>query len=304
MEIKEVIRLAPLKAKTTEPYMSITPESLLNNNLELVSLPDIVFQINDMLSDPACTAVDIGNIISQDTGLTMRLLKIVNSPFYGFPSAIETIPMAITVLGVRQLRDLVFMTSVINKYSHIPTDILSPETFWSHSIATAIAAQLLAKEVKLSNNERLFTCGMLHDLGQLIMAIVVPEETRQILELAHNSNKPSHELQMNVFGFSQGDLGVALIRKWNLPESFIEPIQLQQLNKPALRYPMETAIIKIASVMANNNEATALTGDNQIIHPGTLEILGIDNNIISDIQEITMDKVQAVSSVLYTKQAA
>lgn len=284
--------------------MSITPESLLSDNLELVSLPDIVFQINDMVTDPACTAADIGNLISLDTALSMRLLKIVNSPFYGFPSAIETIPMAITVLGIRQLRDLVFMSCVIGKYSKIPSDILNPETFWSHSIATAISAQLLAKEVKLPNSERLFTCGMLHDLGLLIMAITVPDETRQILELAHNSNKPSHELQMNVFGFNQGDLGVALIRKWSLPESFIEPIQLQQLNKPALRYPMETAIIKVANVMANNNDGTSLIGDNQIIHPGTLEMLGIDENTLTDIQEKTNGKVYAVLSVLYSKQAA
>ncbi len=284
--------------------MPISPDSLLNNNIDLVSLPDIVFQINNMVADPNCTAADIGHLISLDTALSMRLLKIVNSPFYGFPSAIETIPMAITVLGIRQLRDLVFMTSVINKYNHIPSDLLSPETFWNHSIATAISAQLLAKEVKLSNNERLFTCGMLHDLGLLIMAITVPDETRQILELAHNTSKSSHELQMNVFGFSQGDLGVALIRKWNLPESFIEPIQLQQINKPALRYPMETAILKVANVLANNNHDTALIGDNQIIHPGTLEILGIDENILIDIQEKTTGKVQAVLRILYTKQAA
>ena len=284
--------------------MSITPDSLLNNNVELVSLPEIVTQINEMVSDPNCTAADIGKIISQDTGLVARLLKIVNSPFYGFPSSIETISMAITVLGVRQLRDLVFTTCVINKYSQIPSDILNPETFWNHNIATAIAAQLLAKTVNISNNERLFTCGMLHDIGLLIMALTAPDETRQVLELSHDSNKPSHDFQMTVFGFSQGDLGAALIRKWHLPESFVEPIQLQQLNKVALRFPMETAIVKVANVMANNNTDTAIIGDNQIIHPGTLELLGIDETILKSIQSEMLEKLQGVSSILYSQQAA
>lgn len=284
--------------------MTLTPDSLLSNNLELVSLPEIVFQINSMVSDPKCTAADIGDLISQDTGLSMRLLKIVNSPFYGFPSSIDTIPMAITVMGIRQLRDLIFATCIINKYAQIPSDILSPDDFWIHSIATAISAQLLAKKVHLSNSERLFTCGMLHDLGLLIMALTAPTETRQVLELASNSTKPSYDFQMTVFGFSQGDVGAALIRKWHLPESFIEPTQLQQLNKAATRFPMETAILKVANVVANSNQETTLIGDNQIIHPGTLELLGLTDNALTEVQAEMQDKLNSILSVIYTKQAA
>jgi len=284
--------------------MTLTPDSLLNNNFELVSLPDIVFQINEMVSDPTSTAADIGLKISMDTGLSMRLLKIVNSPFYGFPSSIETIPMAITVIGVRQLRDLIFTTCVINKYASIPSDILNPDSFWMHSISTAISAQLLAKKIKLSNSERLFTCGILHDLGLLIMALTAPTETRQVIQLAHDSGKPSYDFQMNVFGFSQGDLGAALIRKWHLPESFIEPTQLQQLNKAATRFPMETAILKVANVLANNHPDTSLIGDNQIIHPGTLELLGLDDNALNEIQAEMQNKLHEVLSVIYTRQAA
>lgn len=284
--------------------MTLTPDSLISNNLELVSLPDIVLQINDMVSDPLCTAADIGNLISLDTGLSMRLLKIVNSPFYGFPSSIETIPMAITVMGVRQLRDLIFTTCIISKYARIPTDILNPDTFWAHSIATGLSAQLLAKKVNISNSERLFTCGMLHDLGLLIMAITAPTETRQVLELARDSHKPCHDFQVSVFGFSQGDLGAALIRKWHLPETFVEPTQLQQLNKAAIRFPMETAILKVANVIANNNQGTALIGDNQIIHPGTLELLGLDSEDLNNVQADMKNKLQATLNVIYTKQAA
>lgn len=284
--------------------MTLTPESLLSNNIELVSLPEIVFQINNMVSDPNCTAADIGMQISKDTGLSMRLLKIVNSPFYGFPASIETIPMAITVIGVRQLRDLIFTTCVVNKYAQIPCDILNPDSFWMHSIATAISAQLLAKKINLSNSDRLFTCGMLHDLGLLIMALTAPTETRQVLQLAHDSGKPVFDLQMNVFGFSQGDLSAALIRKWNLPDSFIEPTQLQQINKAATRFPIETAILKIANVIANTHQDTTLIGDNQIIHPGTLELLGLDNKVLDEVQSEMQTKLQHVLSVIYTRQAA
>ncbi len=284
--------------------MTLTPDSLLSDNLELVSLPEIVFQLNDMVNDPNCSVADIGEVISKDAGLTIRLLKIVNSPFYGFPSSIETIPMAITVMGIRQLRDLVFATCVINKYSNIPSDILSPDIFWSHSIATATAAQLIAKKINLSNSERLFTCGILHDIGLLIMALAAPATTRQVLELSRDSRKPFHDLQINVFGFSQSDLGAALIRKWRLPDSFIEPIQLQQTNKAALHSPVETAILKVANVIANTQEDTAITGDNQIIHPGTLELLDLDKEALNEINTEMQTKLHTMLSVLYPKQAA
>ncbi len=284
--------------------MTLTPDSLLSNNLELVSLPEIVFQLNDMVNDPNCSAADIGKVISKDTGLTMRLLKIVNSPFYGFPSSIETIPMAITVMGIRQLRDLTFATCVIGKYRDIPSDILNPDNFWSHSIATATAAQIIAKKVNLSNSERLFTCGILHDIGLLIMALAAPAITRQVLELSRDSSKPYHDLQINVFGFSQSDLGAALIRKWHLPDSFIEPIQLQQTNKVAMHSPMETAILKVANVIANMQQDTTITGDNQIIHPGTLELLGLNQDDLDDITTEMQTKLQAMLSVLYPKKAA
>jgi len=282
----------------------MTPEQLLSNNLELVSLPEIVFQLNDMVNDPMCNAAEIGELISKDTGLTMRLLKIVNSPFYGFPASIETIPMAITVLGIRQLRDLAFTTCVINKYSQIPSDIINADTFWYHSISTALAAQLIAKRVNLSNSERCFTCGMLHDLGLLILALTSPEETRQVLELARDSNRPSQDFQQNVFGFSQGEVGAALIRKWNLPESFVEPIQLQQFNKAATRFPMETAILKVANVLSNSQDETSIIGDNQIIHPGTLKLLGLTTEDLEYIQSELDEKLHQTLSVIYTKQAA
>jgi len=284
--------------------MPLTPDSLLSNNIELVSLPEIVFQLNDMVNDPSCSAADIGDVISKDTALSIRLLKIVNSPFYGFPSSIDSIPMAITVMGIRQLRDLTLATCVINKYSKIPSDILDPHSFWAHSIATATAAQLIAKKAKLSNSERLFTCGILHDIGLLIMALAAPAATRQVLELSNDSHKPYHDLQVNVFGFSQGDLGAALIRKWHLPESLIEPIQLQQTNKAATHHPMETAILKVANVIANMQEDTTIKGDNQIIHPGTLELLDIDKADISDISDEVQSKLQVMLGVLYTRQAA
>ena len=86
--------------------MALTPSSLINSNIGQLSLPDIAIRLNDMVSDSSCSAADIGQLISQDAALSARLLKIVNSPFYGFPSRIDTISMAITIIVTPHIREM------------------------------------------------------------------------------------------------------------------------------------------------------------------------------------------------------
>ena len=96
--------------------LNMSPEQLIDSNIKLVSLPAIVAQVNQMANDPTTSAADIAHAISRDTALTARLLKIVNSPFYRFPSKIDTLSMAVTVLGTRQLRDLVIAAAIIKRF--------------------------------------------------------------------------------------------------------------------------------------------------------------------------------------------
>ena len=102
---------------------------------DIPSLPEIFIRVNEVVNNPRSSLEDVGKVISEDTGLTARLLKIVNSAFYGFPSHIETISRAVTIVGTQQLRDLALATSVIRLFSGIPHDLLDMESFWRHSVA-------------------------------------------------------------------------------------------------------------------------------------------------------------------------
>jgi len=171
---------------TTVPVlpMSLSPRDLVTDNLELVSLPDIVVRINEMVEDPECTAVDIAEVIGQDAALTARLLKLVNSPFYNFPSQVDTISMAITIVGTRQLRDLAMAAAIAGRFRHIPEGLVSADVFWQHNLACATAARIIAGKRNLRNSEQLFVAGLLHDIGKLVMYLTQPELSRQVLELA------------------------------------------------------------------------------------------------------------------------
>ena len=118
--------------------MSITPEELVKNVGELVSLPDVCIRVNQMVDDPNASAVAFGEVISQDPGLTARLLRIANSAFYGFSQEIDTVSRAVTIIGLGKLRDLVLATSTVDVFDKIPNELLTMENFWRHSLSCAL----------------------------------------------------------------------------------------------------------------------------------------------------------------------
>ena len=142
-------------------------------------MPEVFYKLNAAIEDPGCTFDDIGEIISIDPALTVRLLKVVNSPMYGFPSRIDTVSMAITILGTRQLRDLVLATAVVGQFHNLTEAVVDMETFWCHSICSAVAARTISLHLKVNNSERFFVAGLLHDIGKLVMYLTHPDASHQ-----------------------------------------------------------------------------------------------------------------------------
>ena len=124
--------------------MPLTAQALVDDVGELVSLPEVVLRINEMVNDEHANAADIGRVISQDPGLATRLLKIANSPMYGSMRQIDSISRAVTILGTKQIRDIIFSTTAAKVFEGIPNDVISVADFWHHSLYCA----LLAGEVR------------------------------------------------------------------------------------------------------------------------------------------------------------
>ena len=201
---------------------SLSPQELVNSNIELVSLPLIVTKVNELLNSPTASAADIAELISQDPALTLRLLKIVNSPFYNFPSKIETVSMAITVLGINQLRDLLIATTLVNRFKSNPDTDFDIETFWCHSITTGLAARTIALNRKIPNSERLFISGLLHDIGKMLMALLLPMHYAELNQSYLQSAKAN---ETDIFGFNHDELGECLLNSWHFPSTIATPIR-------------------------------------------------------------------------------
>ena len=111
------------------------PEDVVGMAGEMATLPVIFVRINEAVENPNSSFSEIAQIISGDSALSARLLKIVNSAFYGFSNKIETISHAITIIGTAQLRDLVLATAVIEKFQGLPSKNINMKSFWLHSIS-------------------------------------------------------------------------------------------------------------------------------------------------------------------------
>ena len=283
---------------------TMTPEELIGDNLKLISLPAIVAQINQLLNDPNSSATDIAHTISQDPVLTARLIKLVNSPFYNFPSQVDTLSMAVTILGTRQLRDLVIAATVVNHFKISAEVQFDMEAFWCHSISTGIAARTIALAQNIQNSERLFIAGLLHDIGKMIMSLLLPKETESLNKVNENANLDIENPEQQIFGFTHDRLASELLASWHFPESLSQPILHHHDLKSDDEFKIDTAILHIANVIANNIQAPISKDDDTILKLAALKTLDIDSATVESYYEEVYNSMDDILQLLYYDLAA
>jgi len=232
--------------------VKLTPQGLVEHIKELVMLPEVALRISGMADDPSSSAADIGHEISKDAALTARVLRVANSPAFGQHGKIGTISRAITVLGVRQVRDLTVGLTAIRTFDGIANELVTMESFWRHSVLCALAAGHIAARRRVGRNDALFVAGLLHDVGQLVLFNRAPELARQALRMSADAigGEDLHLCERRLMGFDHAAVGVALARNWGLPRSLQECIEFHHEPDRAQEYPLEAAIVHIADSVA------------------------------------------------------
>lgn len=215
------------------------------------SLPMFYTQLSQAIDHPRSSIGDIAKIISEDQGLTARILKLANSPMFGYFSKIDTITQAVTIIGVLQVRDLALALSVMDVFRGIPKDLVDMEQFWKHSIATGLAARLLATSQRESNLERFFVAGILHDVGRLVMYVQIPDLCRDLLEQCNGTGTLLHRAERKLLSFDHADVGGTLLKRWKIPPRVAEPVGSHHDCAKAEEYPREASILHLADIIAH-----------------------------------------------------
>lgn len=242
-----------LKLKYQQPVMAATAQTLVKDIGGLVSLPEVVSRVNEMVDDEHSSAKEIGDVIAHDPALSTRLLKIANSPMYGSSRQIESIARAVTMLGTKQIRDLALSSMAAKAFDGIPNDLISVGDFWHHSIYCALLARAFANKTKAIDGDTLFTAGLLHDIGHLVLFNRVPQKAHDIilLTIQGEASLSLIDAERKILGFDHTEIGAELAKNWHLPEVLIECIAYHHEPANAVHYPKQVAYVHIANAIAS-----------------------------------------------------
>jgi len=277
-----------------------TVQDLVNGVEQLVSLPEVCFMVNDLVNDPNSDITQIGSVISQDPDLTARLLKLVNSSFYGFDKPIDTVTRAVMVVGLRELQHMVWASSAVETFSNLSPADANMAGFWRHSIFCAVTARILARECNILHPERMYVAGLLHDIGRLLIFHKLPKKASKIIaEERSNPDRDIASIENEILGYDHAQIGMALCNSWELPNSLATAIGYHHQPELVDSFKLETSILHVANVMAHALEM----GDEEKFQERTnavaWELLNLtDDAIKRTLQEAVMQFLEALELLL------
>lgn len=244
----------------------------------LITLPDVYLRITKLVDDPNSSSADIARAVNQDPSFTIRLLRVANSALYSFPSTVDTAAKAVSVIGTSQVRNLALSMSVASSFDGMLNELVSMPNFWRHSLFCALISRNLARLAGHCDKDALFTAGLLHDIGELVIFNRLPEQARESLLLVLDSQDemPVHQAEHQIIGFDHSAVGGELARQWNLPPLLEECIAYHHDIAGAKRYPRETALVHIGNVLALMAELDSIDPDDiKRIDPLAWQLTGL-----------------------------
>jgi len=268
----------------------------------LISLPDIYWRLKEILATHDYSLQEVAQLIVYDPGMTARLLRMVNSAYFGFAAKIDTVNHAVSILGVQQIEDVILTTSIADALGDYECEHLDIKQFWMRSVYRAIAARELASVCNLMDGEHMFVAGLLSGIGHLIMYQSVPVLAQQAQRQADESGQPLHQVERDLIGFDHAGVASLLMQNWKLPGSHVVVIEKHLELDPDADYLLETAIVHIAALIGNAfAESRAL--DEVLVRADNRawDVTGLDTGRCEAIEALVDDQLSSVISLLFPK---
>lgn len=267
----------------------------------LPTLPMVADRISRLLENPQTTAEEIGKAITVDQSLASKVLKLVNSAFYGFPGKISTITHAIVILGFSTIKNIVLTTSIFEAFRRTgrSRDNFKIEDFWYHSIACGAACQSIAKHIGFEQVETCFIAGLVHDIGKTILCHYTPDEFAQIIEKSLGENRLFYDVERELFDITHAEIGSILAQRWKLPDDLRAAIEYHHTPSPSRESYTICAIVHCADILIRALDM-GNGGDNQIpaISETAWKSLGLNNIALPALLESISDEVQKAAIFL------
>jgi putative nucleotidyltransferase with HDIG domain len=277
---------------TAEKYQ--TPDgarakTLASKSLNIPTLPAVVQKMREMIADPKCGAADIGVLVAQDPPLAAKVLKIANSAFYGLAQRTVSTEQACTVLGLRVLRNVVTQAAVMSRYEHLGGTGFDLDGLWRHSQLVAQLSHHLARVARVNlglTPEEVQACGLLHDLGKVVLLESLGDEYLKLLGVASSGGMPVHVAEKRLLGFDHSDVGALVAVQWGLPSSVAAVIQYHHGPREAVAANPAVALVANANLVVQRTEAGNLVAAAATLDADTQRFLGLSATAVTDAVEL------------------
>ena len=251
----------------------------------LPTLPSVMYEVTSLMEDPNVSIEQIADTIGMDQVLSAKVLKMVNSPIYGFPGRISSVQHALVLLGFNVIKGVIISTSVFADATETMRDL------WQHSMACSLAAAEVARVLKFKDPGEYAVAGLLHDIGKVVIAVQLPEVAADIKRVEEEKFLNTREAETEVLGFAHDRVNSWLSDHWRFPRSLREGISMHHTPLKADLYPEIAHVVHIGNFFAHlygmDNSAKQIP----YLFPQSLKTLGINHAMLMDIMDGVTEKI-------------
>ncbi len=252
----------------------------------LPSLPNALHELERLAEDPNASTEQMAKIISRDQALAAKVLKMVNSPVYGFPGRIVNVQHAIVLLGINVIRSLIISTVVFDEMNKAMVGL------WEHSVGCSIACTSIVNVLGLKNPEEYAVLGLLHDIGKMVFSLQLPAAKEEVLNMVKTSDMTFREAEKKILGFTHDHINGWLCEQWNLPLMVRDAIVNHHNPLSAQFYPEAACVVHLGDFFTRLFEIGNGGDDNvPTIDPHALRKLGVNNSTINLFMDDLKDKL-------------
>lgn len=214
------------------------------------TLPVIINKLNNVIYNPQTSAKEVSKILSMDPALSSKILRIVNSAFYGLPNRITSITHAIIMLGFNAVKNIAISSSVLDVFKKEAENVELLKDIWRHSIGVASASKVIAKNLGQIVLDEFFMSGLLHDIGYIALFVYQYEKFLEFMDKCNSSNDSAIVIEKSIFGYDHQEVGGYLFQKWNMPRLLEEAVSFHHIPLLAREHNFAVNIICVADNIA------------------------------------------------------
>jgi len=267
-------------------------EDIIERIHTIPSLPEVVTQVVKLVNDPNSDARQINAIMMKDAAMAAKMLRMVNSVYYGLPEPVNDLEQAIVILGFKTIRSIALSISVLNLFQQQNANF-NMKAFWAHSAVSACLCRLISGKARICDPEHGFTIGLLKDLGKVILAENAPEETRAAIAVAREYRFGFTKACREVMDTDDAEIGAWLMQHWELDKNLVETIREQNVLSATTKQPRLVSMCMLSSYLCGLKKIrTSGQCDEPQLDPAVWPHLGMDKTALVEVLSVINDEVE------------